>query len=261
MATHYDYFGQRDDTRVVEPVDKAKTSITKPKSKSNLTLSEAMPILMYHHIKNTDKSINALERGLSVPVPMFEEQMQLIHDLGFETMLMKDMTDETLKANEGKKLVITFDDGYEDIYTEAFPIMKQYGFAGVIYLITNDINKKGYLSEKQISELIDAGFEIGSHTLSHPNLASAGIYYAQMQIENSKKNLDAMFEYNVTSFCYPSGKYNDRVVGLLKAAGYTNAVTTVEGFAGPKSNLYTLPRMRVRGTGKLADFAYKILSN
>ena len=223
--------------------------------------SKRSAILMYHHIKINTQPNNAVERGLDVAPAMFEKQMDMLSRMGYKAVTLKQMTQFVDGKNTiSQNIAITFDDGYDDIYTQAYPIMKKYGFVGTIYLIVDSIDKPGYMTKEQVKELIDAGFELGSHTLNHPNLANANLNNAKSQIETSKARLDKMFMYDVTSFCYPSGKYNDQVVKLIKGAGYSSAVTTAEGYVVPKSDLLRLPRLRVSGSAKFSDFVAKIFS-
>lgn len=218
-----------------------------------------IPILMYHHIKNNTDPTNKIEVGLDVSPAMFGRQIQLLKALGYKSINMKDLTKNT--DYKIRYVALTFDDGYVDIYTEAWPILKKYGMTGTIFLITDDIGKPGYLNKDQIDEMIKGGFEIGSHTITHPNLENANYANAKMQIDNSKKYIEDLFSYDVNSFCYPSGKYNDQVVKLVQGAGYTNATTTNEGFVIMKSDSYRLNRIRVRGNGSFNDFAAKIFRN
>ncbi len=222
-------------------------------------LHQSIPIFMYHHIKNNTQPNNAVEVGLDVAPRMFESHLQVLKSFGYTSLTMKGLTEN--KDFKPRYVALTFDDGYDDIYTEAFPLLEKYGMIGTVFLITDNIGKPGYLTQDQIKEMIAAGFEFGSHTITHPNLANANVANLKIQLKQSKYVMERLFDIKVVSFCYPSGKFNDQVVSIVKEAGYTNATTTVEGYTNSNSNLYLLPRLRVSGKAKLADFAKKIFDN
>lgn len=201
-----------------------------------------IPILMYHYIRDADPA-DELGYNLSVSPINFDLQMKWLKDNNYETMNMSDLTDKnqtTINKIFGinkKPIVITFDDGYEDAYTAAYPALKKYNFSGTFYIIRNYVGRTEYMNQSQIDALADAGMEIGSHSLSHPNLASLAEIQQRTQIFDSKLQ--------ATSFCYPAGKYNETSVALLKQAEYATAVTTKPGIMNESSNIFELPRVRV----------------
>lgn len=202
-----------------------------------------IPILMYHYIRIADEN-DELGKNLSVTPANFEDQLKWLKENNYETLKISNLADPEKKVlskiiGEGKNpIVLTFDDGYEDAYTNALPIMQKYGFVGVFYIIRNSVGKPEYMNQTQIAKMAEAGMEIGSHTLSHPNLTSLDADAAQKQIVDSKETASA--------FCYPAGKFNDTVVDLVKNAGYTTATTTQSGVANQDSNLFELPRIRMQ---------------
>ncbi len=201
-----------------------------------------VPILMYHYIRNAEGE-SELGQNLSVSPANFDAHLKWLKDDGYQSIKLAGLADPNKKAisqviyDKKKPIVITFDDGYLDAYTEAFPTLKKYGFFGTFFIIRNYVEKAEYMNQKQINELAGAGMEIGSHSLSHPDLASLDIASAQKQITDSK--LEA------TVFCYPAGKFNETVVSLVKEAGYLAAVTTKFGIANQDSNLLELRRVRI----------------
>jgi len=109
---------------------------------------------------------------------------------------------------------ITFDDGYESTYTEAFPILKKYGYSATVYVITDLVGKPGYMTREQLRELADAGWEIGSHTTSHPHLTELTPCEVELELATSKAWL-AGAGFKVESFATPYGEYNDEVLELV----------------------------------------------
>jgi len=201
-----------------------------------------VPILMYHYIRNAEGE-SELGKNLSVSPDNFAAQLAWLKENDYTTIKMSDLADpEKLAISKAffekkKPIVLTFDDGYQDAYTEAFPILKKYGFCGTFYIIRGYVGDSNYMNQEQIDELKQAGMEIGSHSLSHPDLSTLGLDDVKTQIFDSKKE--------AASFCYPSGKYNDGVVALIKEAGYSSAVTTQPGIVDQNSNLFELPRVRI----------------
>ena len=238
----------------------------KPPSASELILSSPkptsypkvekfdVPILMYHYIRIAPTN-DQLGANLSVSPENFASQMKYLYDDNYGTIKLADLADPNRQAiskvyfEKKKPIVITFDDGYDNAYTEAFPILKQNGFIGTFFIIKDYTGREGRLTDSQINEMAKAGMEFGSHTLTHPDLTKISSEDAQNQIFNSKGDW--------LVFCYPSGRFNDAVVSLVREAGYKVAVTTKIGIAKETSNLLELPRVRIENTN-VQDFADKI---
>lgn len=201
-----------------------------------------VPILMYHYIRTAPLNDN-LGASLSVDPLNFALQVKWLKDNNYQTIFLKDLADpqkfaiKKVLAEGLKPIVITFDDGYRDAYTEAFPVLKNNGFSGTFFIIRESVGKEMYLTQEQINIMAQSGMEIGSHSLSHPNLAKAWPESARKQIFDSKNDAEV--------FCYPSGQYSQQTIDLVKQAGYVAAVTTEPGLANEKSNLFALPRVRI----------------
>lgn len=204
-----------------------------------------VPILMYHYIRNAENE-SQLGKNLSVSPQSFSEQLDWLKNNNFETVNMKDISDPEKTAmskiayDKKKPIVLTFDDGYLDAYTNAYSILKEHNMTATFYIIRDYVGSSEYMTQSQIDELKNSGFEIGSHTLSHPDLTKTDLVDAQEQITNSKLS--------ATSFCYPSGRYDATTIKLVKDAGYETAVTTKFGIADNNLNLLELPRVRVENT-------------
>lgn len=213
-----------------------------------------VPILMYHYIRVAPAG-DQLGTNLSVSPENFAAHMKYLHDDNYRTIKLADLVDPNRQEiskvyfEKKKPIVISFDDGYEDAYTQAFPVLKQDGFIGTFFIIKDYIGRDGRLTQTQIDEMSKAGMEFGSHTLTHPDLTKISLDDAKNQIFDSKG------EWSV--FCYPSGRYNEQTMTLVKEAGYLAAVTTKIGIARENSNLLELPRVRIENTDVQA-FADKI---
>jgi len=174
-----------------------------------------IPILTYHSIDDSGSVI-------SVSPATFKSQMANLYNKGYQTLSLS----ETIKLiRHGrpfpeKTVVITFDDGYENNFTEAFPVLNQYGFKGTIFLTTGFCGKTvqwpgfqgcSILSWPQVKKMHHAGFEIGAHTVSHPDLTTISIKKAHHEILQSKIDIQDHLGDDVTVFAYPFGNYNSNV--------------------------------------------------
>jgi peptidoglycan/xylan/chitin deacetylase (PgdA/CDA1 family) len=200
------------------------------------------PILMYHYVRDgVNQSTDRLGYRLSVRPSELDAQLQALTDHGYTALTMSDYV-------AGKALptsvVMTFDDGYADFYTEAYPIFKKYGWTATLYIISGKIGGL-YMSWDQLKELQQAGFEIGAHTVDHADLSKENLAQQHTEIFESKATLERQLGVPVTAFCYPSGKFNDITLGLVKQAGFTSATTTKEGITHKGDDLFTLKRVRM----------------
>ncbi|MCL5407480.1 MAG: polysaccharide deacetylase family protein [Patescibacteria group bacterium] len=218
--------------------------------------SYEVPILMYHYIRNAENE-SQLGKNLSVSPKNFDSQIKWLKDNDYQTLKVADLTDPNKKElskiayNKKKPIVITFDDGYEDAYTNAYPVLQKYQMTATFYIIRDYVGRPEYMNQSQIDKLEKDGFEIGSHTLSHPDLTKLTPAEAQKQITDSKEN--------ALTFCYPAGKYDATTVKLVQGAGYLAAVTTHSGIADQNSNILELPRVRIEESSGEA-FGQKIKS-
>jgi peptidoglycan/xylan/chitin deacetylase (PgdA/CDA1 family) len=210
-----------------------------------------VPILMYHHIGQADPSSR-----YNMTEEKFAAQMQSLQDWGF-TSIPLSLLVESLQVGAHlppRPVVITFDDGYLDVYEKAWPVMQRLGFTGVVFVITGQMEIKGYLHQNHLKELASAGWEIGSHTDSHANLRQIGVNL-DVEISASKEILESLLGVPVRSFSFPYGLTSPYVTGLVESAGYESAVG-LGGFSRhvPETQYY-LSRIEVQGEFDLLDFA------
>lgn len=184
-----------------------------------------MPVLMYHHIRDFNDDNDKIGTNLSVSPDEFASQLDLIKQRGYTTVTFGDLEAGNLPD---KPIILTFDDGYENFYQYAFPELKKRGMKAVAYIITGKIGTEEYMTSDQIKEIASNNIEIGSHTISHPDLSKASPEKAKNEIVESKQKLE-VFVGRVISFCYPAGKFSSETEALVKEAGYNFAVTTKSG--------------------------------
>lgn len=208
-------------------------------------------ILMYHYVRDgVDEATDPIGYRLSTPPEVLDEQITLLQAMGYKPATMKDVAE----GKGGKRtVVLTFDDGYLDFYTKAYPILKEHGWTATVYVVSGFIGRAGYLTRGQIKELHDNGLEIGVHSVNHFDLAKMTPERAAQEITQSKTAIEKITGEPTYTFAYPAGKYNEDTMRLVEQAGLTSAVTTNSGVAAPHNSAFELPRIRIEPKITLID--------
>ncbi len=223
--------------------------------------SVSVPILMYHYIRPAPSIyLDWLGYRLTVTPNDFHAQMDWLSVNGFHPVDFND-----LRAYFGgvtplpsNPVVITLDDGYSDLYTTAYPIIKSYHFKAVAYIVTSFVGQPRYVTGEQIVEMDQNGIQIASHTIDHANIGGASLGSATYQLAASKAWLQHLIGHSVVDFAYPSGKFSSSAVYALQATGYDTAVTEMPGTVHSRADRYTWTRIRVGGGESLSDFIYSL---
>ena len=168
-----------------------------------------------------------------------------------------------------RPIVLTFDDGYDDNYTYAFPILKKFSFTATIFLVTRDIGglsdwsdseettKEPLLSWDKIKEMSEYGIDFQSHTHTHPSLPKLDAQKIKEEILTSKEIIEQKLKKKVDFLCYPYGHFNSEVKQILKETGYQGAATTKRGVVKETDDPYSLKRIGIkRKHGLLAFIRY-----
>jgi len=213
-----------------------------------------VPILMYHYIRLVDAGLDPMGYNLSITPDDFAQQMAWLQSQGYTSVSMATAQGcmSGAIACPPRPIALTFDDGYEDAYSTALPIMQRYGMRGTFYIVNNFVGQPGYMTWEQLAAMRDAGMELGAHTVSHLNLTTLDQATAAFEIGQSKAELDSRLGISVTSFCYPAGFYDANIEAQVQAAGFTNATTT--RWDGDYSDVLALPRRRVAGGTGIDSF-------
>lgn len=210
------------------------------------------PVLMYHSVN--PKQVAG--RMLTVSVETFQRQMRFLKERHYNVVPLEELA---ALVREKKKiprntLAITFDDGYVDNYTYAFPILKKYNLPATLFIIVNEVGRpqNDRLDWAQIKEMRDSGLVvIGSHTLGPEPLTKIKSETAvKNEIFESKKILENKLAGRVNSFSYPEGRFNEKIRQLVVDAGYTQAVVTSPGKKFPGDDVFLLKRLRISETTK-----------
>ena len=208
-----------------------------PQASPNLYLKNAVPILMYHYIRDYANPNDPLGVGLSVSPVVFKAQLDQLKQAGYQTL---SLTNFIARNIQPKSVILTFDDGYDNHYTAVLPILKEEGMTGTFFIIHDLIGQPGYMTANQIANLKNQGMELGDHTLDHLDLATLSYAKAYQQIEGANTaDLSPVF-------AYPSGEYNQQTIDILQSVGEKAAVTTKLGIATDLTDPYQLPRIRVQ---------------
>ncbi|MFQ6031993.1 MAG: polysaccharide deacetylase family protein [Candidatus Zixiibacteriota bacterium] len=193
-------------------------------------MERGVQILTYHKISDD------FDWGITRQrVSQFEKGIKFLHEQGYKTVPLE----ETFKPPKSldRKVVITFDDGYEDVYLNAFPVLQECGFTASIFVITGFVGKynnwdynlgrrrKRHLSWKQIKEMSEYGFGFGSHTVNHPDLTRIDQRFVEYELRKSKEVLEEKLGKEVIFLAYPFGRYNRFVQEKAQRAGYKGAYT------------------------------------
>ncbi len=218
-----------------------------------------VPILMYHYLSAPPPGANIYRRDLSVSPEQFDAQLSYLQQHGYHTVSLRDLLYALNRGRDlpDKPIILTFDDGYADNYTNAFPILRKYGFTATFFVLTSLVDEEhpGYLTWLQIREMSRAGMEIGSHSKDHPDLRHRSRDFLIWQILGSKQSIEDHTRRPVFAFSYPSGHYDVRVEKVLAEAGYLVSVTTEQGTVHTSGQLLRLERIRVRGEYSVDRFA------
>ncbi len=185
---------------------------------------------MFHRITQLDPEKDFLISENSISPEKFEEFLRFFAENQIEILTFFDVKriEWGLKKWPKKAIVLSFDDGY-DHHFEVAKTLKKYGFRGVFFVISEKIGTDGYLSKEQIREMAFMGHEIGSHSATHPNMENLSEDSLRKEIGESKRKIEEVIGMKIISFCFPSGKYDQRSFSVLEQEGYEFARTTHSG--------------------------------
>ena len=216
-----------------------------------------VPIMEYHYIRVNPDPHDRLGFNLSVTPSDFKAQMDWLQVNGYHAITLDDLRAyfQEQKPLPPRPIVLTFDDGYADFYTTAFPILEAHGFTAVSYVVPGFLDHPRYMTSAQVEELDRAGVEIGAHTMTHADLTKASPAQLVLEVEGSKNALEKLVGHPVLDFCYPSGKFNDTVIASLRQFGLQSATTELPGTDHTWDNRLTWKRVRANGGELLSEFA------
>ena len=217
-----------------------------------------VPIIMYHHIADPPPRTDDIRRDLSLPPQLFERHLRYLVEAGYQPITLYQLARH---LREGaplppRPIILTFDDGYRDHYTHAYPLLKEYGFVGTFFLISGPIDwgNKDYLSWEQVEIMSAGGMEFGDHSYDHPDLRGRPLDFVTWQVISPKEAIEKHTGQEVLFFCYPSGSYDRQVIDVLRSAGFWGGITTRHGVWHCEEELFQLRRIRVHGSDLLSEW-------
>ncbi len=209
------------------------------------------PILLYHHV--SDESVGY---RYYVTPDVFRAQLQALIDWGYTSITVSDLVNALKNGGNlpARPVVITFDDGNVDIYQNAFPIMREMGFVGTFYIVGNRLHSRYYANADQLQEMINAGWEIGCHSMSHIDLT---LDYSVIgyEVASSRSLLQDTLGVTVNTFAYPYGIIDDFVVNKVSEYGYQAAMGLGTSWRHTWGTLFYLSRIEVQGSYDMNKFA------
>jgi peptidoglycan/xylan/chitin deacetylase (PgdA/CDA1 family) len=231
----------------------------------------SVSILMYHSIADEDEAgAHPYYRTATAP-SVFAAQMESLHRAGFSVIGLGEAVRRSSEPKAVKSVVITFDDGFRNFYTSAFPVLNRYGFKATMFLPTahiaeNQLSFKGKecLSWGEVRELQNYGISFGSHTVTHPQLHDCDAHTIKAELVGSKLTIEQKLGHAVQSFSYPyafpeaDNGFKAKLRDELRQAGYENGVCTTVGRNSPASDPFFLKRLPVNSDDDSQLFEAKL---
>lgn len=231
-----------------------------------------VPILMYHYVGQVPANDPNphLRAGLTVSPEAFQQQVRWLQANGYHAIDAVQLDDyfEGISNLPARPVMLTFDDGNADLYTNAYPILREAHLRGVAYIVSGFLGARGHVTAGQVQEMSRNGIEIGSHTFNHEDLTQEPPARLQMELNRSRQTLEQLTGDPVTDFAYPAGRYDATVQAATAQAGYTSAMASdaspsgglpppaaVTGTAHSWSDRYAWSRIEVNGQESLSQFA------
>lgn len=218
-----------------------------------------LPILSYHRICDVPRADDPL--NLCARPQDFERVLYYLVTRGYRFVSLDTALDVMSGSHPRREKLacLTFDDGYRDFYTHAFPILRKYGAPATVFLVTGCIGGTNHwddryglpslplLSREDIRELDARGVELGSHTVTHRPLPDLSAAEQMREIVDSKRELEELLDHPVRFFCYPHVNCDERVQSMVRDAGYSGAC----GGEQATHSRYLLHRVDVSRSGRL----------
>ncbi|MBN2011050.1 polysaccharide deacetylase family protein [candidate division KSB1 bacterium] len=240
-----------------------------------------VPILAYHNIGFQ------FEWGINVVSPrLFEKHIKYLATDGYQSIRIEQYISGDIQKQ--KPVIITFDDAYQQVFEYAYPVLDEYGFTASIFVVTDYVGKKNtwdinlggksayHMGWGEIKELASKGWEIGSHTSTHPDLVALSDEALALELSQSRQELQARFGTQIHVMSYPFNRCNTRVVKAVQSAGYSGACclagkllisSAYRHFTIPRRGVYAIDdigwfkhKLKNHVIGKLDDFRQKIIS-
>ncbi len=240
------------------PPTPTTTNTPTPKLVYNEAGQIVAPILLYHHVEGQE-----FNNRYTVSIPDFRVQMEALSEMGYTTITLSLFLDALLDGAElpEKPILISFDDGHRSVYENAFPIMKEFNFTGVFYIVANRLGGvENFVDVKELNEMMDAGWDVGSHGFSHIDLTLAHDSVAK-EIGESKSRLSNALSAQIQTFAYPFGTIDPFLAQKVNDYGYRAGMGLGTNIVHTWRNLFYLERIEIYGNYSLDEFKARISAN
>jgi peptidoglycan/xylan/chitin deacetylase (PgdA/CDA1 family) len=208
-----------------------------------------VPIFMYHYVDELPTDADRIRINLTVSPALFRQHLQFFADNGFTSISLHEMLDALTTGSPlpPKPVILSFDDGHLDHYTNVFPMLKEFNMRGTFFIITGfaDSNLPDYMNWQQIREMSDAGMEMEAHSITHSELDGRDYDFLVYEILGSSQTLSANLNKPVEFLSYPVGRYDALTLQIIATTPIRAAVTTQLGSYITTDSLYEIPRLRV----------------
>lgn len=209
-----------------------------------------IPILMFHYVEYVQNKNDTMRIALNTTPFTLDNEIKTLSDAGYTFMTNKELVDalDGKSRLPAKPIVLTFDDGYRDFYTDAYPILKKYHAKATQYVISGFLNQSNHLLTSQLQEIAKDGLvEIGAHTVNHVWLKGQTLQTVTNEVVQSKSTLEKLIHSPVVSFAYPFGAFDLQALNVVKNAGFLSATSTIPGAEQTQENRYFMYRLRSGG--------------
>ncbi len=207
-----------------------------------------IPIFLYHYVEYVHDDPERAK--LTTPPNVLVAEIETLKKAGYTFITPNDIADA---FRLGKRLplrsvILSFDDGYMDFYTDVFPILEKEQVKAVAYVVPNFLDRPNYMYTWELREIAKSPLvEIGAHTMDHTWLAGMNQKNATYEIAESRKTLQKLLGLPINSFAYPYGSFDLPTIQIVKDAGFTTAASTVPGIVHTRDTEYFLYRLRPGG--------------
>ncbi len=211
-----------------------------------------VPILMYHYVSIPPADADIYRKDLSIAPADFASHLDRLQADGYTTISLYDFAAHLAQGSvlPEKPVIISFDDGYRDNYTNAFPALAERNMTAMFFVVTDFIDEErpAYFSWDMLREMRAGGMHIESHGRNHVTLKGQNADYLVWQALGSMETIEYELGKRPRFISYPAGEYDQSTIDIFNSAGYWAGLTTVQGATHDSNNLFELRRVRVRGT-------------